>query len=102
LVFAVKNSNIMWIILILLLLSTLAGYALNRIKGFNKVTDKVSMYIIYLLLFFMGLSVGTKPEIMKNLANIGFDALIIALFAIAGSVFMAYLLYRFIQSKNEK
>jgi len=92
----------MWIILILLLAGTLAGFAFSRLKGFNKITDKATQYIIYLLLFFMGLSVGTKPEIMKNLAGIGLDALLISLFAMAGSIFTAFFLYRYVMKKDEK
>jgi uncharacterized membrane protein YbjE (DUF340 family) len=92
----------MWTILVLLFAGTLAGYLLKGIKGFNLLTDKTSTYTIYVLLFFMGLGVGTKPEIMKNLPGIGFDALLISLFAIAGSVLAAYILYRFIFKGNEK
>jgi uncharacterized membrane protein YbjE (DUF340 family) len=85
----------MWIILILLLAGSVAGFFLGRIRGFNRVTDKAGLYIIYILLFFMGLGVGSRPEVMKNLGRIGLDALLIAVFAIAGSIFAAYLLYRF-------
>jgi uncharacterized membrane protein YbjE (DUF340 family) len=92
----------MWIILIILLSGTLTGYAFSRIKVLNKITDKATMYIIYVLLFFMGLSVGTKPEIMKNLAVIGFDALVIAVFAISGSILTAFFLYRYLFRRNEE
>jgi uncharacterized membrane protein YbjE (DUF340 family) len=92
----------MWIILIILLSGTLAGYAFSRIKVLNKITDKATLYIIYVLLFFMGLSVGTKPEIMKNLAGIGFDALVIAVFAISGSILTAFFLYRCLFRRNEE
>lgn len=92
----------MWIILVLLLTGSIAGYLLTRVKSLNALSEKISMYTIYVLLFFMGLNVGTKPEIMKNLAGIGFDALLIALFAIAGSVATAYLLFSFILRKHEE
>ena len=92
----------MWIILILLLAGTLAGYIFSRKKGFNKVTDKATMYIIYVLLFFMGLSVGTKPEVMKNLTGIGMDAFLISMFSIAGSVMTSFLLYRYFFRKHEE
>jgi uncharacterized membrane protein YbjE (DUF340 family) len=92
----------MWIILIILFAGTLTGYAFSRIKLFNKVTDKASMYIIYVLLFFMGLSVGTKPEIMQNLASIGFEALVIAIFAIGGSILTAFFLYHYLFRRNEE
>jgi len=92
----------MWIIIILLLAGTFAGLVLSRFRGFNKVTDKSTLYIIYALLFFMGLSVGTRPEVMKNLSSIGLDALLIALFAIAGSILCSFFLYHFIFRKDEK
>jgi uncharacterized membrane protein YbjE (DUF340 family) len=92
----------MWIILILLLTGTLVGYAFSRRRGFNVVTDKATMYIIYLLLFFMGLSVGTKPEVMKNLTGIGLDALLIAIFAISGSILTSFFLYRYFFRKHEE
>jgi len=92
----------MWIIIILLVAGTLAGLVLARVKGFNKVSDKTTLYIIYGLLFFMGISVGTKPEVMENLSSIGLDALLISLFATAGSIFTAFFLYRYIFKKDEK
>jgi uncharacterized membrane protein YbjE (DUF340 family) len=92
----------MWIILLFLLAGTFLGYYFARLKGFNKVADKASLYIIYVLLFFMGLSIGSKPEVMKNLAGIGIEALLIAIFAIAGSTVSAYFLYRFIFRRNEE
>jgi uncharacterized membrane protein YbjE (DUF340 family) len=97
-----KKTTNMWIILIILFAGTLAGYAFSRLKAFNKITDAATMYIIYVLLFFMGLSVGTKPEIMKNLASIGFDALIIAAFAIGGSILTAFFLHRYLFRRNEE
>ena len=92
----------MWIILVLLFAGTLAGFAFSGISKFNTIADKATSYIIYILLFFMGLSVGTKPEVMKNIAGIGLDALIISIFAISGSVFLSYFVYRYFFRRNEK
>ena len=92
----------MWIILLLLFAGTLSGFIFSGYKNLNRISDKATLYTIYILLFFMGLSVGTKPEVMKNLAGIGLDALIIALFAIGGSIFTSYLLFRYFFSKHEK
>lgn len=92
----------MWIILILLLAGTLSGYAFSRVSGFNRITDKVSLYTIYVLLFFMGLSVGTRKDVMKNLTSIGIDAFLISIFTISGSLITAFFLYRYIFRKDEK
>lgn len=92
----------MWIILLILITGVVAGYILSRFRGVHKLADKATMYIIYVLLLFMGLSVGSEPEVMKNLADIGLDALLIALFAIGGSVLTAFILYRIIFKAHEE
>ena len=77
------------------------GFLLSGKKRFNPFTERATNYIIYLLLFFMGLSVGTNREIMSNIQNLGFQALIISLFAIAGSIIIARIVFK-IFFKNEK
>ncbi|MCB8994302.1 MAG: LysO family transporter [Bacteroidales bacterium] len=92
----------MWIILILLCLGTIAGFIFSKVKGFNRLSEKAGSWSVYLLLFSMGLSVGTKPEIMRNLSDIGFSAFLLSIFAIAGSVLLSFLLYHYVFRKNEK
>ncbi len=85
----------MWLILIILLTGTLTGYLLRKIGKFNKTADRISTYIIYVLLFFMGLRVGSDHEVMDHFDVIGSQALIIALFAIAGSVVLSKITYHY-------
>lgn len=92
----------MYIILILLILSTVCGYVLSGIKNFNRITDKTTLYIIYLLLFFMGLAVGSNPEVMENLPGTVRKALLISLFTITGSILVSWIFYRLIFKKHEK
>ena len=91
----------MWPILILLILGVIVGFFFSGIKNFNKISEKISSYAIFILLFVMGLSVGANKEIMNNFADLGIKALIISLFAVGGSVFIAWLTWIFI-FKNEK
>lgn len=77
-----------------------AGILLTGIKNFNFVTEKATSYIIYLLLFFMGLGVGTNREIMANIRTIGMQSLVITLFSILGSVVFAAIVFK-IFFKNE-
>ncbi len=79
----------------------LTGFLLSGKKRFHAFTEKATTYIIYILLFFMGLSVGTNKEIMTNIQNLGFQALIISLFAIMGSIVLAKIVFK-IFFKNEK
>ncbi|MCK4921089.1 MAG: LysO family transporter [Bacteroidales bacterium] len=90
----------MWIIIILMLIGVLAGFLFSGVKYFNVFSERATSYIIYFLLFFMGLSVGTNKEIMNNIQNIGFQALIITIFSIAGSIVLAAIVFK-IFFKNE-
>ena len=94
----------MWIILGLMIFGSLIGFLLSGRKHFNPVSEKLTAYIIYLLLFLMGLSVGVNKEIMSNLEDLGIQAFIITLFTITGSVLMAWILQKtfFRQTKNIK
>ncbi len=79
----------MWLYLLSLIAGTTAGLVFRKSGWLSKTADIISSWIIYLLLFIMGLRVGTNSEIMDHFDSIGLQALIIALFAIAGSVFLS-------------
>ncbi len=72
----------------------------------NRIDSKPITFLlnitIYLLLFFMGVSIGTNPEIINNLGQISLKALTIAIAAILGSILIARLLDRIINKKDEK
>lgn len=60
-----------------------------------KIVHKLINYAIFLLLFLLGITVGANGDIMNNLDTIGYDALIITLAAVTGSVLCAWGVYRF-------
>jgi uncharacterized membrane protein YbjE (DUF340 family) len=91
----------MWIIITSLLAGGLTGYLFRNIKKFNFTAEKISNLLIYVLLFFMGLSVGVNPEIMNNLKNLGITAIIIAVFTISGSIIFAFLSEKFLFKKKK-
>lgn len=49
-------------------------------------TQKAMMWTIYILVFIMGLRMGVNDQVTSNLGVIGIQALIMTVFAIAGSV----------------
>ena len=80
------------------------GYLLrNRRKLFSHIRHFI-LWVIYLLLFAMGLSVGSNDLVMDNLGGLGIRAIVISLVGIAGSVFLSWLLYRnlFVSDKKRK
>ena len=56
-----------------------------------KVAETVSSASIFLLVFLLGAQIGADPEILRNIAFLGLDALVLAT---AGSVLAGWLLYR--------
>lgn len=76
-----------------MLVGIVAGYFLRQTHGVVYI-PRLIMVCIFLLLFFLGISVGKNPQIMNNLLSIGWQALLITAGALGGSVFMAWLIYK--------
>lgn len=63
--------------------------------------SKIITVIIWVLLFLLGVEVGTNPEIIAGLGTIGVEALIITIAAVLGSAIMALLLWRYIKKSKK-
>jgi uncharacterized membrane protein YbjE (DUF340 family) len=91
-------------IAILLLLS--AGIALGLLiighPRLHAINNNLLNWSIYLLLFLLGISVGTNQEVIGNLGKIGMEAIAIASLSIAGSVLLSYFLFKRLFYKDEK
>ncbi|MDA3866801.1 MAG: LysO family transporter [Salinivirgaceae bacterium] len=71
-----------------------AGLLLRHRKHVLKVVDKAMLLAVFVLLFLMGVSIGSDAQIMSNLHNVGLAAVIITVAAIAGSVLLAWIVFR--------
>lgn len=75
------------------------GVVIGRIikdKRWVKAASDMIIYMIYLLLFVLGIAVGMNPLVMDNLGTIGVSAAIISAGAVLGSAAMAWLVFRYI------
>ena len=78
------------------------GYFARNIPA-TRYTEKIIGIIIALLLFSLGLSVGTNEQVIANFRLIGRDAFVIAAAATLGSVLCAAWVYRkFFRKKDKK
>lgn len=75
------------------------GYFLRK-KELNNI-PKIIITLIWLLLFLLGIEVGSNPEIISGLATIGKEAFIITIAAVLGSAIMAYLLWEHIKKSKK-
>lgn len=89
-------------VLVLMTLGIGIGWFLHKKEKLLKLTDKLTNWAIYLLLFLLGLSVGTNEKILQNFHQIGFQAILITVFAVAGSIIVSWLLYIFVFKKDER
>lgn len=69
-----------------------AGYILRKVRYMQNLTKGISI-TIYLLLFFLGISVGANKEVISNLPSLGGNAFLISTMAVAGSCIAAKLVY---------
>jgi uncharacterized membrane protein YbjE (DUF340 family) len=80
-------------ILLSIISGVAVGYAVRR-SAFTKYVSRVIQIIILLLLFFLGVSVGSNKEVVNNFGAIGLDAFVIAALATLGSLIGARMVYK--------
>ena len=91
----------MFTVLLIMIAGIAAGFLLRKKKNFAKYTDIIIVWLIYILLFLLGVSVGANKVILNNLDNLGFKALLLSVGAVSGSVFISFFVYKHF-FKNDK
>lgn len=87
--------------MIVMLSGILIGYILRNIRAIPTLVSKINIYIIFLLLFVMGLSVGNNPQVIQGLGTLGLLGIAISVVSIAGSVFLSWIVYRHLFKKED-
>lgn len=79
------------------------GIALGRLLRNRKLPwlGVATNVLIWLLLFLLGIEVGNDDRIIRGIASLGLEALVIALAGVAGGAVLSLLLWRY-TSKNRK
>jgi len=77
------------------------GYFIRHKTLLIKINDKFIIWAIYLLLFVLGVAIGTNETIMKSLPTLGLKALAITIGGVAGSILLAWFTYlKFFKNKE--
>ena len=82
----------MFTIIGLMLTGILLGYLLRK-RDLKKIHQIITL-LIWLLLFILGIEVGSNEQIIKGLHTIGLEAVILTLVGTLGSVIAAWALWR--------
>ena len=88
-------------VMIVMLSGILIGYILRNIRAIPALVSKINIYIIFLLLVVMGLSVGSNPQVIQGLGTLGLLGIAISVVSIAGSVFLSWIVYRHLFKKED-
>lgn len=91
----------MFVVISIMLLGIGAGWLL-RSRPISGVIGRSIMVAIFLLLFLLGVSVGTNRQIMENISTLGLEALLIGGAATLGSVCCAWGVWRLFFRKGEE
>ena len=83
----------MFTVILVMAAGVATGYVLRRLPLLQRVERTTSLTIL-LLLFILGLSVGSNRLIVDNLARFGWQAALLALAGLAGSVLAAVVVAR--------
>lgn len=70
----------------------LLGYSIRKREKLIRINDYLTNFAIYLLLFILGIAVGSNEEILQNFDKIGLNAALISLFAVLGSISLAWMI----------
>ncbi len=87
-------------ILFLMALGILIGFFLRGKKKVVFWIEKAILWSIFLLLFFLGLSIGGDELIMASLPSLGLNAFLITLGGVTGSVLAAWATWKFLFNRK--
>ena len=88
----------MFTIIGLMLTGMLLGYLLRK-RDLKKIHQIITL-LIWLLLFILGIEVGSNEQIIKGLHTIGLEAVILTLGGTLGSIIAAWALWRPLYNKK--
>ena len=77
------------------------GYLLRNLRFLQKIEKSIS-FTIFLLLFILGLSIGSNNLIINNLWKFGWQAGVLAILSILGSMLASFLVFHLFFKKGNK
>ncbi len=92
----------MLVIMSCLAFGVVVGFLFREKERFLLYADRITGFAIYMLLFFLGISIGINEEVMNHIFAFGLKSLVLSLGAILGSVLFSYVVYLFFFREIEK
>lgn len=90
----------MFIVIAMMFSGIAFGYLMRHYR-FTHIS-KATIFFIWVLLFVLGVEVGSNPDIIRSLHTLGVEAIFIAGMSILGSALAAMLLWKSVKKHEEK
>ena len=78
-------------VLIMLMIGIVIGFKFFPVK-WRKWNERIQVISTAVLIFIMGVSLGSKPNFIKEVITLGGDSLVLAIIPIAFSILLVYVL----------
>jgi len=85
----------MWMIFLFLLTGVIIGFLFRNKHNVLKTAAKTTSWAVFLLVLFLGISVGGNKNVMSTIGVLGWQALITSVGSIAGSLLLSGIVYFF-------
>lgn len=85
----------MWIIFIFLIAGILVGFIFRNRPKTIVFSSQATAWAVFLLIFFLGLSVGQNDAVVSALGELGWQAILLSSGSILGSLIFTGVLYFF-------
>jgi uncharacterized membrane protein YbjE (DUF340 family) len=90
----------MLVVTTILAAGVLLGLILKNNKKFIDITELPALWVVYILLFFLGIAVGTNETVEGGFMKLGIQASVISVGGVAGSICLAVPLHRILFPKG--
>ena len=88
----------MLIVVSLMLCGIAVGYLLRNKN--TRIVSRIITVLIWLLLFLLGIEVGSNPRIVMGMQTLGIEALLLTIGGSIGTILFSWLLWKYVSRKE--
>ena len=88
----------MLVVVVIMLCGIAVGYLVR--KRNTRFIQYVITALIWLLLFLLGIEVGSNPHIVKGIQTLGLEALLLTVGGAIGTIILSWLLWKYVSRKE--
>ena len=88
----------MLIVVMIMLCGIAMGYLLRNKN--TRIVSRIITALIWLLLFLLGIEVGSNPRIVMGMQTLGIEALLLTISGAVGTIIFSWLVWKYVSRKE--